>query len=348
MKKAIAILCIFVVALLAMYPPDKPQPLSLEIPEGWPQPYDIFKNNLPTDAGFLLGRKLFYDGRLSRNGKFPCSSCHEQKAAFATFDHDFSHGFNNQFTTRNAPALQNLAWQLSFHWDGKFADLPSQALNPLTAPNEMAADVDSVIRMLKKDRTYAKMFARAFGSKEINKERMLKALAQFTGMMVSAGSKYDKVKNGLDKFNPSEEHGYAIFQQHCQACHPPPLFTDNSFRNNGLEMDPYLKDSGRILITGKAEDYLKFRVPSLRNAGVSQPFMHDGRFYSLQSVIEHYTKGIARSATLDSVLMKPVVLSPKEKYDLALFLYTLTDSAFLRDQRFSDPSQKNAPKSDHH
>lgn len=348
MKKTIIISLIIAGALLAMYPAGKPQPLKLEVPEGWPKPFDIFKNNPPTDAGFQLGRKLFYDGRLSRDGKFPCSSCHEQKAAFATFDHDFSHGFNDQFTTRNAPALQNLAWQLSFHWDGKFHDLPTQALSPLTASNEMAADVDSVIRVLKRDKEYTKLFAKAFGSKEITQERMLKALSQFTGMIVSANSKYDRMKKGLEKFNASEEHGYELFQQNCQSCHPPPLFTDNSFRNNGLESDPYLKDYGRMSVSGDRNDSLKFRVPSLRNAGVSQPYMHDGRFYSLQSVVEHYTKGIQESATLDSLLRKPIVFSPKEKYDLVLFLYTLTDSVLLSDRRFSNPSLKIPSKSDHH
>lgn len=341
-------MCFFAGTLLAMYPVGNPQPLKLEIPEGWPKPFDVFKNNPPTDAGFQLGRKLFYDGRLSQNGQFPCSSCHEQKAAFATFDHDFSHGFDNQFTTRNAPTLQNLAWQSSFHWDGKFHDLPTQALSPLTAPNEMAADVDSVLGVLKKDKQYPKLFAKAFGTKEINAERMFKALSQFTGMMVSANSKYDQMKKGLVKFNSSEEHGYQLFQQHCQSCHPEPLFTDNTFRNNGLEIDPYHNDFGRMMISGVSSDSLKFRVPSLRNVGVSQPFMHDGRFYSLQSVVEHYTKGINKSPTLDSILLKPIVLNPREKYDLVQFLYTLTDSTFIKDPRYQNPNWKAPVVSDHH
>ncbi len=348
MKKTVTILFLFAGVLIAMYPVDQPRPLKLEIPAGWPQPYDIFKNNQPTDAGFLLGRKLFYDGRLSRNGQFPCSSCHEQRAAFATFDHDFSHGFNNQFTTRNAPTLQNLAWQSSFHWDGKFHDLPSQAVSPMTAPNEMAANVDSVIIVLKKDKRYPGLFAKAFGTKEVNSERMFKALSQFMGMMVSADSKYDQMKKGTVKFNSSEEHGYKVFQQHCQACHPPPLFTDNSFRNNGLEIDPYHNDIGRMTITGLSNDSLKFRVPSLRNVGVSQPFMHDGRFYSLESVVDHYTRGIRNSPTLDSILLKPIVLSPREKYDLVKFLYTLTDSTFISDPRYSNPGMKESVKTDHH
>lgn len=317
------------VSWMAMYPVNKPRPLKLEIPPGWPQPNDIFKNNPLTEEGFLLGRKLFYDGRLSKDGKFPCASCHEQRAAFATFDHDFSHGFGGQFTTRNAPALQNLAWLTSYHWDGAFPDLESQAVAPITAKNEMAENMDSVLLKLKADKEYPELFKKAFGTKEITSDRMLKALAQFTGMLVSANSKYDRVKNGLDSFNRSEQHGYSLFQQHCGTCHKEPLFTDNTFRNNGLAPDPYHLDFGREQVTKNREDSFKFRVPSLRNVGVTQPYMHDGRFYTLDNVIDHYTSGIFQSATLDTLLRKPMIFTPKEKYDLVLFLYSLTDSSFL-------------------
>lgn len=314
-------------------------PIGLKTPEGWPQPQDIFKNNPLTEEGFQLGRKLFYDGRLSKDGNFSCASCHQQFAAFATFDHDLSHGFNNQFTTRNAPALENLAWVPLYHWDGGVNHLELQALAPLTAPNEMAEDLDSVLLKLRKDASYQKMFYEAFGSKEINSQRMLKALAQFTGLLVSANSKYDRVKRGEEEFNSSEAHGYKIFQAHCAVCHKEPLFTDNSFRNNGLELNAYLKDYGRMAITANPEDSLKFRVPSLRNVGVTQPYMHDGRIYSLQSVVDHYNTGIQQSATLDPLLKNGIKLNRLEKYDLVLFLYTLTDSSFLKDKRFGPPKR---------
>ncbi len=156
-------------------------------------------------------------------------------------------------------------------------------------------------------------------------------------MINSANSKYDKVKRGEDKFNPSELHGYEVFKMKCENCHKEPLFTDNSFRNNGLTLNKYLKDYGRMRITGDPEDSLKFRVPSLRNVSVTQPFMHDGRFYSLSEVVEHYRKGIQQSPTLDSSLRKGIEFSPKEKYDLILFLGTLKDTSFLKDKRFSQP-----------
>lgn len=325
--------------LAAMIPPliYKPKPLQLTQPDGWPKPNDIFKNNPLTEEGFQLGRKLFYDGQLSRDGKFACSSCHEQSSAFATFDHDLSHGFNNQFTTRNTPAIQNMAWIPLYHWDGSISSLELQPLNPITAHNEMAETIDAVLKKLHKDKSYAPLFAKAFGENQITEDRMLKALAQFTGSMISADSKYDRVKNGKEVFNPSELHGYEIFQSKCESCHKEPLFTDNSFRNNGLTIDNYLKDSGRMIVTNNPEDFLKFRVPSLRNVGVTQPYMHDGRFYSLESVIDHYTTGIVESNTLDPILKNKIPLDRREKYDLLKFLYTLTDSSFLKDERFAAP-----------
>jgi cytochrome c peroxidase len=321
----------------AVKPADFINPIQLEIPEGWPKPQNIFANNPLTEEGFQLGRKLFYDGRLSKDGNFSCASCHQQFAAFATFDHDFSHGFNDQFTTRNAPALQNLAWVSLYHWDGGINHIEVQALSPLTAHNEMAENIDSVLQKLRADATYKRMFKKAFGKEEINSQKMLKAIAQFVGTLVSADSKYDKVKRGEVDFNPSELHGYEVFKLNCEHCHKEPLFTDNTFRNNGLALNEYLKDSGRMRITGESSDSLKFRVPSLRNVSVTQPYMHDGRFYSLGQVVEHYRTGIQQSATLDSSLRNGIELTKHEKYDLVLFLQTLTDTSFLKNKRFSQP-----------
>lgn len=341
-KNFVLILILAGICFAAVVPPVlfKPKMLQLPQPEGWPQAKDIFKNNPLTEEGFQLGRKLFYDGQLSKDGKFACASCHQQFAAFATFDHDLSHGFNDQFTTRNAPAIQNMAWTPLYHWDGSISELELQPLKPLTASNEMAETIESVISKLKKDKSYTPLFVKAFGDKEITEDRMLKALAQFTGSMVSSDSKYDRVKKGEETFNSAELHGYQIFQSKCESCHKEPLFTDNSFRNNGLAVDNYLKDSGRMLVTKNAADYLKFRVPSLRNVGVTQPYMHDGRFYSLESVVDHYTSAIHDSPTLDPLLKSKLEFTRREKYDLVRFLYTLTDSSFLKNERFSAPQKQ--------
>ncbi|MGH2563941.1 MAG: cytochrome-c peroxidase [Ginsengibacter sp.] len=313
-------------------------PLQLKIPAGWPKPLsNIFANNPLTEEGFQLGRKLFYDGRLSKDGNFPCASCHQQFAAFATYDHDFSHGFNNQFTTRNAPPLFNLAWSKLYHWDGGVNHIELQALSPMTAPNEMAENIDSVLKKLRRDTSYQRMFKEAFGSNLINSQRMLKALAQFVGSLVSSDSKYDRVKRGEDKFNSAEEHGYELFKARCNTCHKEPLFTDYSFRNNGLTVNDFLKDYGRMKITGNPADSLKFKVPSLRNVSVTFPYMHDGRLYSLYKVIDHYSKGIQQSATLDSSLRKGIPFTDEEKTDIVYFLHTLNDTAFERNKRFSQP-----------
>ena len=317
--------------------------LSLDVPPGWPQPYDIFKNNPLTEEGFQLGRKLFYDGQLSKDGNFSCASCHQQFAAFVTFDHDLSHGFNDQFSTRNSPPLQNLAWVPLYHWDGAINHIEVQALSPLTAPNEMAENIDTVLQKLRKSPDYPVLFNKAFGSNGINSERMLKALAQFVGSLVSANSRYDKFKRGEEAFTPAELHGYEIFKAKCATCHVEPLFTDNSFRNNGLPLNEYLMDFGRMRITTESSDSLKFRVPSLRNVSVTQPYMHDGRLYSLGQVIEHYRKGIQQSPTLDSVLQNGMEFTKLEKFDLIQFMATLTDTAFLKNKRFAAP--ENAPAS---
>jgi cytochrome c peroxidase len=318
--------------------PYHPTPLQLKIPPGWPKPaMNIFATNPLTEEGFQLGRKLFYDGRLSKDGNFPCASCHQQFAAFATYDHDLSHGFHDQFTTRNAPPLFNLAWASLFHWDGGVNHIEVQALAPMTAPNEMAENVDSVIQKIKRDTSYQRMFKAAFGTGLINSQRMLKAIAQFVGSMISSNSKYDKVKRGEDTFNPTELRGYELFKQRCNSCHIEPLFTDYSFRNNGLTLNNYLKDYGRMRITGNSSDSLKFRVPSLRNVSVTYPYMHDGRLYSLSNVIDHYSNGIQQSATLDSSLRNGIKFTTAEKNDLIYFLHTLKDTTFFKDKRFSQP-----------
>lgn len=345
MKKSVIISLCAGIALFALfvgagYKPPEPKPTWLEfkIPQGWPKPAtDIFAKNRLSEEGFQLGKKLFHDGRLSKDGNFPCASCHQQFGAFASYDHDLSHGYNNSFTTRNAPGLFNLAWMPKFHWDGGVNHIEVQPLSPITAPNEMAENLDSVLRKLRKDTAYPKLFKAAFGSTEINSQRMLKALAQFTGSIVSANSKYDKVQRGEATFTPGELNGYNFFKANCAGCHKEPLFTDYSFRNTGLAVNPFLNDWGRMKITGNKADSLKFKVPSLRNVMLTFPYMHDGRFYSLGAVIDHYRTGIITTQpTLDSLLAKRIAISNREKNELIYFLNTLTDTSMTRNPRFAE------------
>lgn len=309
----------------------KPTPKPLPVPKGWPKPNKkLFSKNPITEEGFELGKKLFYDGNLSQDGFVSCASCHQQFAGFATFDHDVSHGVNNSFTTRNAPALFNLAWMDEFHWDGGVNHLEVQPLSPLTAPNEMGENIENVIAKLNADPEYPPLFKKAFGTDKITTQNMLKALSQYTGSLVSANSKYDQVMRGEKTFTKIEEKGYELFKANCEVCHKEPFFTDFSYRNNGLTLNRF-KDVGRMTITGKAEDSLKFKVPSLRNIQVSYPYMHDGRIFSVPQVLDHYTSGIQKDQpTLDPILKKDIVLSQREKYEIMYFLNTLTDSTFLK------------------
>ena len=314
---------------------NKAAQINFKVPKGWPAPNYDFKKNPVTQAGFELGKKLFYDGRLSKDGNFACASCHQQFAAFSTLDHAFSHGINNGLTNRNAPGLFNLAWQKYFMWDGSIHHLDLQPIAPITATNEMGETMDSVILKLNGDKTYRKLFKAAFGSETITTQRLGKALSQFLVMLISNNSKYDRVMRGEDSFNLPQQLGYEIFKNKCASCHSEPLFTDFSYRNTGLPLDTFLKDYGKMKTTGNARDSLRFKVPSLRNVQVTFPYGHDGRFYSLNAVMEHYNTKANKSATTDTLLNK-LFLNNFEMGQLNAFLYTLTDSAFLKDKRFRD------------
>lgn len=314
-----------------------PKPVAYTTPAGWPAAKYNFTGNPLTQEGIALGRKLFYDGILSKDGNFPCASCHQQVGAFGTFDHNLSHGFNNSHTLRNAPALQNLAWQTAFHADGGINNLDLQPLAQLTAPTEMAETIDNVLSKLRSNDTYAGLFAAAFGDATINTQRMTFALSQFMLTMVSANSKYDQVKNGKATFLLSESLGYDIFKQKCAACHQEPLFTDFSFRNNGLLIDPVLQDFGRMRITLQSSDSLKFKVPSLRNVMVTYPYGHDGREYDIYAMLEHYNTQVVYGPTTDPLLKNKIPLSNFEKGQLVAFLMTLTDSSFIHNTQLAQP-----------
>jgi len=314
-----------------------PTVIALEIPSNFPQPEDLFKENPLTNEGFSLGRKLFYDGQLAKDGIASCASCHQQFAAFSTFDHAFSHGIDNQFTTRNAPGIFNMAWHKELHWDGGINHLEVQPLAPLTARNEMGETVENVIRKLNSDTRYREMFRAAFGDENVTSQRMLKALSQFMGMMVSGNAKYDLVMRGKATFSQAEQSGYTIFKAKCGTCHKEPLFTDLSYRNTGIPVNPGLNDFGRMRITRLSQDSLKFKVPSLRNVQVTAPYGHDGRFFSIGAMIDHYRLFVQDGPTVDPLVKKKISISLNEKSDLVQFLNTLTDTVFIKDKRFSQP-----------
>jgi len=346
MKTAIllcSVFCGIITGIAWMDTGYRPHPLAFPIPPHWPGPAYDFKKNPLTKEGFELGRTLFYDERLSRDSTISCASCHQQFSAFATYEHSLSHGYNNTLSTRNAPALQNLAWQKAFMWDGSIHNLDLQPTTPITAQNEMGETVAEVIVKLQRDPAYQKMFTAAFGDAVVNGQRINKALSQFVLMLVSADSKYDKVMRGEASFILPEQLGYAIFKTKCEGCHTEPLFTDLSYRNTGLTLDNTLHDYGRMTITGDHKDSLKFKVPSLRNVALTFPYGHDGRFFNLLNVFEHYRKNMVVTTQTDSLLQHKLMLSNYEIGQLTAFLNTLTDTAFLKNPLFAPPGYNITP-----
>lgn len=339
-KAAILFVLVLTVAFCAYKAPDTP---LFQVPKGWPQPAYDFKAKPLTKEKVALGRALFHDPILSRDNTISCSSCHLPNTAFTHVDHDLSHGIDGRIGTRNSPALVNLAWGKSFMWDGAVNHIEVQALAPIENHLEMDESIANVVKKLQATPVYGAMFKNAFGDTLVTGERTLKAIAQFMLTLVSADSKYDKVMRGEAAFNQWEEKGYTLFKSNCASCHKEPLFTNESFENNGLAVDTTLNDYGRIKITHRASDSLKFKVPTLRNVEVSYPYMHDGRFKSLQMVLFHYTNGIQQSPTLAKQLKNGIVLSEDDKRCLIAFLKTLTDEAFLHNPSFQPPTQIAIP-----
>jgi cytochrome c peroxidase len=317
-------------------------PLAFIVPSNFPPLAYNITLNPPTEKGFELGKKLFYDGRLSSDGIVSCGFCHIQENAFTHHGHVFSHGVGDNIGNRNTTSIQNLGYQTTFMYDGAASHLDLQPIIPFTSAIEMNGNFTDAIAMMKADATYQKLFATAFKDGKINSENMLKALSQFMLMVTSSNSRFDRYRRQESggTLTVEELAGYAIFKTKCSSCHATDLMTDNSFRNNGLVINPQLKDVGRYRVTQLASDYYKFKVPSLRNVEMTAPYMHDGRFGTLEGVLDHYASGVTNSETLDPVLNQNgklgIALSTMEKTQVIAFLKTLTDNQYLTDKRFSE------------
>lgn len=315
--------------------------LGFQIPANFPEPAYNFKQNTVTKTGFELGRSLFYEARLSRNNTISCGSCHIQSAAFTQHGHDVSHGIDDRLGTRNSPPIMNLAWNKAFMWGGGIFDLDLQPIVPITAHEEMDESVENVMAKLRKLPKYNEMFQKTYGDPEITTARMMKALSQFMVMCISSNSKYDQVmrKEHGATFTIQEQAGFLLFKDKCASCHSEPLFTDGSFRNNGLAPSP-VNDLGLYTSTLLQGDRYKFKVPSLRNLKYTAPFMHDGRFLTLSGVLEHYNGQIHESVTLDPVLRaggrKGIALDEIEKMNLLSFLSTLNDESFINNKALAE------------
>lgn len=304
-------------------------------PAHFPAPVYGFENNPVTEAGFELGKKLFYDKRLSADGTVSCGTCHAQVHGFADHNIPLSFGIEGRRGMRNTPGLANLAWTPAFMWDGGINHIEVIPIAPLTDSTEMGHDLAALISFLQTQTEYPEDFEKAFGSSEIDTRNLLLALTQFQSCLISAGSKYDQWLTGRTNLTTAENEGREIFESKCASCHSGVLLTDFSYRNNGL--DSIFTDEGRMRITLNPEDAGTFRVPSLRNVALTSPYMHDGRFRNLMQVLDHYDSGVKQSATLDPSLSGGIPLEDHEKERLIDFLRTLSDYDFISNHRFSEP-----------
>ena len=303
-------------------------------------------NNVTTDSGATLGRVLFYDKRLSTNQTVSCSSCHQREHGFSD-PRKFSVGFNGGLTERNSMGLSNARWyqRRHFFWDERANTLEDQVMQPIQNAVEMGMTLEALTNRLAAEPFYTNLFARAFGTTEINTNRISRALAQFVRSIISTRSKYDMgVTNGFANFTAQENQGRQIFTGpgNCVACHGTDNFVPGpAINNNGLE-NPYV-DKGLGGITGRAQDEGLFKAPSLRNIERTAPYMHDGRFATLEEVVEFYNSGVVNHPNLSPPLRGPggqprrLNLTAAQKAALVAFLKTLTDTSVTTDEKFSDP-----------
>ena len=311
---------------------------GLTYPDYFPEPHYNFGKNTLTKEGFELGRALFFDPILSIDSTVSCESCHAQGHGFADHNTRLSLGVDGKIGNRNSPAIVNLLWQPIFMWDGGINHIEVMPIAPITSDVEMAESMSQVIKKLNNHPKYVERFRRVFGEKPIESQQLFYALTQYMTMLISDDSKYDKYRQGKLSFTADEEDGLQIFRAKCASCHTEPLFTDFGLRNNGLNIEGDDLGYGRITLS-EADNY-RFKVPSLRNVALTYPYMHDGRFRTLEQVLDHYDKGIVNHPNLDKLLISGgrigIALSDSEKQKLIIFLNTLTDNTFISNPIFSE------------
>ncbi|MEO9965523.1 MAG: cytochrome c peroxidase [Reichenbachiella sp.] len=325
--------------------------------------FDIPSDNSFTIQGIELGRNLFYEKNLSRNGQVSCGSCHQQSKAF-TDGSKFSKGVDRELTDKSSMALVNLVWNTKFFWDGRAVTLEEQSLQPIADHIEMDLPLDEAVERLTNSESYKQQFFSAFETDEITADLIAKALAQFMRTLVSSNSKYDQFLLGQGELTEQEKLGMNLFFTHpepstglrggnCGDCHLNILTSGDregyqGFHNNGLDTENNLEE-GLMSVTAKAEDKGKFKAPSLRNIALTAPYMHDGRFATLDEVLDHYNEEIRISSTLDVLISDATNLNTKsdeqvllgltdeEKEAIIAFLNTLTDDEFISNEAFSNP-----------
>lgn len=325
---------------------------ACSVEPGTPVDHAAVQSNLPpvpvpandplTDAKVELGRRLFYDARLSVDGTVSCASCHRQESAFADAGRQTSMGVRGQFGNRNSPMIVNAAYQPYFFWDGRAATLEEQALAAFLSKTEMAADTVAVAALLR-GAEYRDRWVAAFGDTAVSMLMAMRAIAAFERTLVSADSPYDRyVRGDMQAMTTSQKRGMSLFfsnRSMCSNCHGGPNFTDHSFRNIGLFRHYF--DRGRFSVTKNPDDEALFKTPTLRNIALTPPYMaggdsDDGELWTLESVVEHYDKGGFKFHTQDDRVRK-LFLTDQEKDDLVAFMHALTDSTVLTNPRFAKP-----------
>ncbi len=327
----------------------------LTVPDYFPTPVVPADNPL-TEQGVNLGRHLFYETALSSNNTIACATCHRQEMAF-TDGLAHSLGVGGARHPRSAMAISNLVWEPKLTWDGSAPSLEAQCLIPLANPIEMNQPLAASVSRLQALPKYPELFWQAFGTRTVTIGNVQKALAQFERTLVSSHSRYDDFRrtNNNSLLSPDELAGLLLLQHpdpsrrtgrggNCSDCHGGDLFTTHDFANNGL--DAGFTDPGLGTITGRATDNGKFRIPSLRNIALTAPYMHDGRFATLQQVLDHYNDHIVtRSPNLSPLIQsasntgsgQTLGLTSDEKRKIIAFLQTLTDTTFTQNPQFSQP-----------
>lgn len=326
---------------------------NVELPAHFTQPGRRDDNtpldNPLTDDGATLGRVLFYDKRLSSNKTTSCGSCHVQAHAFGD-PKRFSRGVHGAVTDRRAMPLVNVRYYQRgrFFWDERAGNLEEMVLLPVQSPIEMGQDLSQVVATLARDATYPALFARAFGDRQITESRIGKALAQFVRSLVSYQSRYDdgrarapSAQADFDKFTLVENRGKALFMRNCGTCHMKdgnehffvPTPANTGFRANDPRADGGVGD-----VTLRPADLGSFKSPSLRNVEVTAPYGHDGRFATLDALIDHYSDNAIFDPNVGYMApVGPLQFTATEKAALVAFLKTLTDRTFLSDPRYSNP-----------
>ncbi len=306
-------------------------------PPHFPEPTYNFERNPVTQEGFELGKKIFGDPILSRDNSVACNNCHVKAVAFADPQHTLSLGVDGRLGIRNAPGIANMAFMKEFMWDGGVYHLDFAPPNAIENPLEMDEKMERVVGKLNRHSAYPALFKKAFPDMgdTITGPYLLLALSQYQTMLVSATSKYDRYRLGKGDLSAAELEGLQLFNQKCATCHSGELFTNQDYRNNGLDTE--FQDEGRARITETPADLGKFKVPSLRNVELTDPYMHDGRFNTLEQVLDHYANNVKLSPTLAPELQQGsalgIPLTAGEKKLIIDFLKTLTDYEFIQNER---------------